>query len=143
MRTDISIWCKACLVCTICCPSRPIRIPLTPILVAGPFDRIGVDIIQFPQSYNGNKYAESVDAAVESARTEPIVRESPCEKATPVPRELLVNSPWHGRFRARKRAGMYWTPIGEEEKAHPSQGVNYGSTIFLSLSQPKGIRYFI
>ena len=99
MRTGMSIlWCKACLVCTTRCPSRPIRVPLTLILVAGPFDRVGVDIIQFPQSYDGNKYAETVDAAVESACTEPIVREKPCKKATPVPRELPVNSPWHGRL---------------------------------------------
>ena len=39
------------------CPSRPIRVPLTPIPVAGPFDRVGVDIIQFSQSHDGNKYA--------------------------------------------------------------------------------------
>lgn len=57
MRTDISKWCKACLVRATHCPSRPVRVPLTPIPVAGPFDRVGVDIIQFPQSYDGNKYA--------------------------------------------------------------------------------------
>ena len=57
MRADISRWCKACLVCATRCPSRPVRVPLTPIPVAGPFDRVGVDIIQFPQSHDGNKYA--------------------------------------------------------------------------------------
>ena len=31
--------------------------PLAPIPVSGPFDRVGVDIIQFPKSYNGNQYA--------------------------------------------------------------------------------------
>ena len=31
--------------------------PLTPIPVAGPFDRVGVDVIQFPKSCSGNKYA--------------------------------------------------------------------------------------
>ena len=39
------------------CPSRPIGCPLSPTPVAGPFDRVGVDIIQFPQSHDGNKYA--------------------------------------------------------------------------------------
>ena len=56
MRADISKWCKACLICATR-PSRPIRVPLTPIPVAGPFDRVGVDIIQFPHSHDGNKYA--------------------------------------------------------------------------------------
>ena len=57
MRADISKWCKACLICATRCPSRPVRVPLTPIPVGGPFDRVGVDIIQFPQSHDGNKYA--------------------------------------------------------------------------------------
>ena len=30
---------------------------LTPIPVAGPFDRVGIDVIQFPLSRNGNCYA--------------------------------------------------------------------------------------
>ena len=31
--------------------------PLTPIPVSGPFDRVGVDVIQFPKSHSGNQYA--------------------------------------------------------------------------------------
>ena len=31
--------------------------PLTPIPVSGPFDHVGVDMIQFPKSYHGNQYA--------------------------------------------------------------------------------------
>ena len=34
--------------------SRP---PLTPIPVAGPFDRVGVDVIQFPKAQSGKQYA--------------------------------------------------------------------------------------
>ena len=30
---------------------------MTPIPVSGKFDRVGVDVVQFPTSYNGNKYA--------------------------------------------------------------------------------------
>lgn len=30
---------------------------MTPIPVAGPFDRVGVDVIQFPTSFDGNRYA--------------------------------------------------------------------------------------
>ena len=50
MRSDITRWTYACMV-------RAVRAPLTPIPVAGPFDRGGVDVIQFPRSYNGNQYA--------------------------------------------------------------------------------------
>ena len=32
-------------------------LPLTPIPVAGPFDRVGVDVIQFTKSHQGNRYA--------------------------------------------------------------------------------------
>ena len=35
---------------------RAIKPPLTPIPVAGPFDRVGVDVIQFPKSYEGSQY---------------------------------------------------------------------------------------
>ena len=36
---------------------RAYRAPLTPIPVSGPFDRIGVDIIQFLRLRQGNQYA--------------------------------------------------------------------------------------
>ena len=35
----------------------PIHTPLTPITVTGPFNRIGIDVIKFPKSSKGNKYA--------------------------------------------------------------------------------------
>jgi len=38
-------------------PGWTMRPPITPIPVVGPFDRIGIDIIQFPRSHNGNQYA--------------------------------------------------------------------------------------
>ena len=31
--------------------------PLVPIPVAGPFDKVGVDVLQLPRSYDGNQYA--------------------------------------------------------------------------------------
>lgn len=37
-------------------PGQAVHAPLTPIPVAGPFDRIGVDIIQFLRSDLGNQY---------------------------------------------------------------------------------------
>ena len=36
---------------------RAVKPPLTPIPVSGPFDRVGVDVVHFPKSYDGNQYA--------------------------------------------------------------------------------------
>lgn len=57
MRKDISNWTRGCLVCATRTTGRAAKPPLTPIPVAGPFDRIGVDVIQFPLSGDGNRYA--------------------------------------------------------------------------------------
>ena len=57
MRSDVARWTHGCLVCATHSPGRATHAPLTPIPVAGPFDRIGVDVIQFPRSYQGNQYA--------------------------------------------------------------------------------------
>ena len=46
MRSDIIRWCKGCLTCASCRVGRAAKPPLTPIPVAGPFDRVGVDVIQ-------------------------------------------------------------------------------------------------
>ena len=56
MRNDIIRWCKSCITCASRQVGRAIKPPLTPIPVAGPFDRVGVDVIQFPKSYEGNQY---------------------------------------------------------------------------------------
>ncbi len=57
MRADIGRWSRGCLICATHSTERAIRPPLTPIPVNGPFDRVGVDVIQFPCSSDGNKYA--------------------------------------------------------------------------------------
>ena len=57
MRNDIRKWCQACLTCASRGVSRVSRSPLTPIPVAGPFDRLGVDVIQFPKAQSGKQYA--------------------------------------------------------------------------------------
>ena len=57
MRADITRWTRACLVCNTHSPGRAVRSPLTPISVSGPFDRVGVDVVQFLPSHRGNKYA--------------------------------------------------------------------------------------
>ena len=57
MQSDITRWTRGCLICDSHCTSRAVHSPLIPIAVAGPFDRIGVDVIQFPRSHLGNQYA--------------------------------------------------------------------------------------
>ena len=68
MRSDIIKWCQACLVCAsrqvgraVFPPLTPIpvsgRFDLTPIPVSGRFDRVGVDVLRFPKSAEGNQYA--------------------------------------------------------------------------------------
>ena len=40
-----------------CQPQRwSSRTPLQPIPVGGPFHCVGVDVLELPQTYNGNKY---------------------------------------------------------------------------------------
>ena len=57
MRADITSWCRACLTCATRHVGQAVKPPLTPIPVAGPFDRVGVDVIKFPMSSAGNQYA--------------------------------------------------------------------------------------
>ena len=57
MRGDVTRWSKGCITCATRSVGRAVRPPLTPIPVAGPFDRVGVDVIQFPRSSRGNQYA--------------------------------------------------------------------------------------
>ena len=57
MRTDIFQWCRACQVCATRQVGKPIHPFLSLIPVSGPFDRVGVDMVQFPPSSKGNKYA--------------------------------------------------------------------------------------
>ena len=57
MRADITKWTRACIVCATYSTGRAVRPPLSPIPVGGPFDRVGVDVLQFPRSKRGNRYA--------------------------------------------------------------------------------------
>ena len=56
MRGDIAKWSRACMVCATKQVGKPIYPFLSPIPVSGPFDYVGVDIIQFPTSSKSNKY---------------------------------------------------------------------------------------
>ena len=54
MWADIPKWTRACIVCAMCNTGRAVRPPLSPIPVGGPFDRVDVDVLQFPRSKRGN-----------------------------------------------------------------------------------------
>ena len=57
MRSDVSKFCRSCLVCASWRgPGRKKRPPLQPIPVEGPFEMIGVDVLQLPLSQSGNQY---------------------------------------------------------------------------------------
>ena len=57
MRADIEKWCRSCLVCAIRHVGHRVVPPLTPIPVGGPFDRMGVDVVQLPRTRSGKQYA--------------------------------------------------------------------------------------
>ena len=57
MWGDITKWSRGCTVCATHGPDQAVKPVLTPIPVAGPFDRVGIDVVQFPLSRNGNRYA--------------------------------------------------------------------------------------
>ena len=57
MRADVYHFCRKCLVCASRKgPGRPVRSPLVPIPVGGPFHRVGVDVLQLPVTHRGNRY---------------------------------------------------------------------------------------
>ena len=57
MRSDVTKWTRSCLTCATHSPGRKYKPPLTPIPVAGAFDRIGIDVLQLPRTKQGNRYA--------------------------------------------------------------------------------------
>jgi hypothetical protein len=57
MRKDVASWYRACLTCATRHVGHRVKPLLTPIPVGGPFDRIGVDILQLPVTKRGHKYA--------------------------------------------------------------------------------------
>lgn len=57
MRADLTNWCRSCRRCASRSVGRPVRPPLTPIPVGGPFDRVGVDVLQLPKTSSGKRYA--------------------------------------------------------------------------------------
>ena len=61
MRADIEKWCLGCLVCATRHIGHKVLPPLTPIPVGGPFDRVGVDVLQLPKTKSGKQYAVVVD----------------------------------------------------------------------------------
>ena len=54
MWRDVTSWCRACEVCASRQVGKPTKLYLTPIPVAGAFDRVDRN---FPKSNNGKHYA--------------------------------------------------------------------------------------
>ena len=58
MRAAVRRYCRSCLVCASRKgQSRSFKAPLQPLPVGGPFDRVGVDVLQLPLTLDGNQYA--------------------------------------------------------------------------------------
>jgi len=57
MHKKVMKYCRSCEKCASHHVGKPIKPPLTPIPVKGLLDRVGVDVIQFPCSSKGKKYA--------------------------------------------------------------------------------------
>ena len=58
MWTEVRHHCRKCIVCASHRGTgKATRPPLQPIPVGGPFHRVGVDTLQLPTSFDGNKYA--------------------------------------------------------------------------------------
>ena len=49
MRREVTLWCRACITCATRSVGRPLKPLLVPIPVHGPFDRVGVDVVQLPK----------------------------------------------------------------------------------------------
>ena len=50
MRSQVARWCQACVICASRQVGKALQPPLTPIPVAGPFDRVGINVFKFPKS---------------------------------------------------------------------------------------------
>ena len=57
MRSDVTRWTRSCLTCATYATGRKVKPPVTPIPVSGAFDRVGVDVLQYPRTRHGNRYA--------------------------------------------------------------------------------------
>ena len=57
MRKEIAQLCCSCETCASRNVGKPVKPYFMPIPVAGPFDQVGVDVIKFPCSSQGKRYA--------------------------------------------------------------------------------------
>ncbi|KFD60843.1 hypothetical protein M514_26979 [Trichuris suis] len=57
MDRDVLLFCKKCTVCQRCKLGRPVRAPLKKMPVGMPWERLGADILELPESTAGHRYA--------------------------------------------------------------------------------------
>ena len=116
MRSDIESWCKACAICLERRAGRPKKPPMTPIPVGGPFDRVGIDILQMPKSGRQYQYVlvvidyltKWVEAYPLRDQTALTIAKTLAEKFLPVhgvPKELLSDR--GANFLSRLMAEFY------------------------------------
>ena len=90
MRADITRWSKECLICATHTTGRAIRPPFTPIGVAGPFDRVGVDVVQLPRFRRGHQYTiVFVDYLTKWPEVFPVTDQSAATIATLLVEEIV------------------------------------------------------
>uniref|UniRef100_A0A5S6QBE1 RNA-directed DNA polymerase n=1 Tax=Trichuris muris TaxID=70415 RepID=A0A5S6QBE1_TRIMR len=57
MRRDVTRFCNECQTCQKCNLPRPTKAPLQNMPIGRPWERLGMDILELPQSSAGNRYA--------------------------------------------------------------------------------------
>ena len=57
MREFVAKRCQNCFVCRRRHAGQATTVPMTPIPVGGPFEKMGVDVLQLPKTHSGKKYA--------------------------------------------------------------------------------------
>ena len=57
MQKDLDMWCRACVMCATRNLGRAVKPRLTPVPVGGPFEMVGVDVLQLPKTKHCNCYA--------------------------------------------------------------------------------------
>ena len=117
MRRDIAHWCRDCLTCASRYPGRPIRPHFTPIPVSGPFDRVGVDVLQLPKTKRGNRYAV---VFIDYLTKWPEVYATQ-DQTTPTIAKLLVEGINKPSWRTQSASVRSWTIVSVEVNARGVQ----------------------
>uniref|UniRef100_A0A5S6Q0Y0 RNA-directed DNA polymerase n=1 Tax=Trichuris muris TaxID=70415 RepID=A0A5S6Q0Y0_TRIMR len=116
MAKDVDLWCKSCDVCAHRKGYRRNRLPLQPLPVGYPFQRVGIDFLgPLPTTTNGKRYVLAV-CDYFTKWTEAYATEN--MEATTVAKLLIDN---------------YITRFGPPESVHSDQGHNFEALLMTEL----------